>query len=45
VTNSSHGLGNYEFGLTEYDQGRKRSMEDMNLTGGRCAECLAPVNG
>jgi hypothetical protein len=45
VTNSGHSLCNYEFGLTEYDQGRKRGTKDMNLTGGRCAECLAPVNG
>jgi hypothetical protein len=30
--NLGHGLGNYEFGLTEHVQGRKRGTENMNLT-------------
>jgi hypothetical protein len=40
-----HGLGDYESDLTEHDQGRKGGTEDMNLTGGRRVDTLAPTHG
>lgn len=38
-------MGNREPDLTENNDEKKGSIEHLNLTGGRCADCLAPVNG
>jgi hypothetical protein len=43
--NSAYGLGTREPDLTENNHGKKGGTEHLNLTGGRCADCLASVNG